>query len=126
METTTARKQENMTATEITAVEIGTRVSYQDIANPLQSGPVTVITTDKWGTRYTVELEGQESKFGPEYGLAARTTTTDLRQCGWKVERPALYMPGHGESPAETAAWERIFATAATQPASTPGNNVWD
>lgn len=37
------------------------------------------------GMQYLVVFDAVESKFGEEYGLPARKTISDCRQCGWML-----------------------------------------
>ena len=58
-------------------------------------------------------------------------TTENCADCGATLTAANAFHP-YGDCPAvrcvacENAAWDRIDAAAALQPASTPGNNVWD
>lgn len=60
-------------------VEVGTRVSYEDAANPRRVGAVTEIDESRWGTNYHVEWDEQH-RFD---GVAG--TYADLRQHGWHL-----------------------------------------
>lgn len=55
---------------------IGTRVSYEDMANPLCEGVVCDIETTKWGVRYVIAWNGYR---------AGTTSYSDLRQRGWTI-----------------------------------------
>lgn len=72
-----------MNAIEIATVATGTRVQYEDMANPLRVGVVFEIDQTPWGTQYAVRFDGGNVR---EWD-AERVTTTDLRQRGWKFER---------------------------------------
>lgn len=61
------------TAQQITT---GTRVSYEDMANPLCEGIIADIETTKWGTQFVIAWTGYR---------AGEITTSDCRQRGWKV-----------------------------------------
>lgn len=63
-------RNDNMNTTEL---RTGTRVSYEDMANPLREGTVAEILESLWGTQYRVAFDD-----GTE-------TTSDCRQRGWKV-----------------------------------------
>ena len=54
-------------------IQIGTEVSYSDMANPLRKGQVSDIVTSTWGTQYEVAFEDGTFEY------------SDLRQAGWKV-----------------------------------------
>ena len=58
------------TTTEITA---GTRVSYEDMANPYREGEVVKVIASEWITEYLVSWYGGGETF------------TDLRQHGWNL-----------------------------------------
>ena len=61
---------------ETTDIAIGTKVSYEDMANPLCEGIVADIETTRWGTQYVIAWNGHR---------AGRVSTSDLRQRGWKI-----------------------------------------
>lgn len=91
------------------AAEVGDRVAYEDMANPYQVGTVTEVLSPSC---YRVIFEAVESDFGPEFGLPARETLSDLRQCGWRFAEPwevllASSEPSASESfdPPEESLW---------------------
>ena len=55
---------------------IGTKVAYEDMANPLCEGVVADIETTRWGTHYVIAWKGHR---------AGEISTTDLRQRGWRI-----------------------------------------
>lgn len=59
-------------------VEVGTRVAYEDMANPRREGRVTAILRD--GREFEVAWDGE-----------TETVTSDLRQPGWRI---VADMPG--------------------------------
>lgn len=63
-------------------LNVGSRVSYEDMANPRQEGVVTEVLSDG---QYRVHFAAVESQFGPEFGLAENEITSDLRQHGWHL-----------------------------------------
>jgi hypothetical protein len=64
-----------MTTTEQN-LTIGTRVSYEDIANPECEGVIADIETTRWGTHYVIAWNGYRT---------GEISTSDCRQRGWKV-----------------------------------------
>ena len=70
-----------MNTTEITTVQTGTRVQYEDMSNPLRTGVVLDIESTPWGVVYGVQFDGINEHSNGE------TLTTDLRQRGWKFEQ---------------------------------------
>lgn len=65
-----------MSTEEITALKVGTRVSYEDMANPRRQGTVCDIETNRWGTQYVIAWQDGE------------VSHSDCRQHGWKVLPP--------------------------------------
>lgn len=63
-----------MTANTIATVQTGSRVSYQDMSNPLREGKVIGIEETPWGAQYGVRFDGD-----------LYIHTTDLRQQGWTL-----------------------------------------
>ena len=57
-------------------LQIGTRVAYEDIANPECEAVIADIETNRWGTQYVIAWSGYR---------AGEITTSDCRQRGWKV-----------------------------------------
>lgn len=55
---------------------IGTKVSYEDMANPRCEGVVADIETTRWGTQYVIAWNGYRT---------GEISTTDLRQRGWRI-----------------------------------------
>lgn len=56
-----------------TTIQIGTEVSYEDMANPLRKGQVSDVVSSRWGTGY--EITWEDGTF--DY--------SDLHQRGWKI-----------------------------------------
>lgn len=56
--------------------DVGTRVAYEDMANPLCEGVVCDIETTRWGTSYMIAWCGHR---------AGEISPTDLRQHGWRL-----------------------------------------
>jgi hypothetical protein len=54
-------------------IRIGSKVSYQDMANPLKRGVVCDIETTKWGTSFVIAWENDT------------ISESDCRQSGWRV-----------------------------------------
>ena len=71
-------------------VQVGDRVSYEDMANPRRVGIVAEVIDSKWGRQYVVAWEPeyqfpfQGSPSFPGAGERVTGTTSDLRQAGWK------------------------------------------
>lgn len=65
-----------MTITDPIALDVGARVSYEDMANPRCAGVIADIQTSRWGVQYVIAWCGYR---------AGEISSTDLRQCGWKV-----------------------------------------
>lgn len=59
-----------------TQIQIGTKVAYEDMANPLCEGVVADIETSRWGVQYVIAWNGYR---------AGEISSTDLRQRGWRV-----------------------------------------
>jgi hypothetical protein len=57
-------------------IQIGSRVSYEDMANPHCEGVIADIETGRCGTQYIVAWNGYR---------AGEISHTDLRQRGWTV-----------------------------------------
>jgi hypothetical protein len=55
-------------------IQVGTKVSYEDMANPRRNGKVCDVVTDQWGTQFKISWE--DGTF----------SISDLRQQGWTVQ----------------------------------------
>lgn len=58
------------------SITIGTKVAYEDMANPLCSGVVCDIETSKWGTQFVIAWNGRR---------AGEISYSDCRQAGWRI-----------------------------------------
>lgn len=70
---------------ETTKIQVGTRVSYEDMANPRRSGTIAGIT--RWGHSQGVEQVGigGQAEYRIEWDDGA-SDYSDLRQGGWRNE----------------------------------------
>jgi hypothetical protein len=66
-----------MAIIDLTALDVGARVSYEDMANPRCAGVIADIQTTRWGVQYVIAWCGYR---------AGEISATDLRQHGWRVE----------------------------------------
>lgn len=58
------------------SITIGTKVSYEDMANPRCAGVVADIEISRWGTFYVIAWNGYRS---------GDISQSDLRQNGWNI-----------------------------------------
>ena len=68
-----------------TGIQVGTKVSYEDMANPRRVGTVAAIT--RWGSCQGVEQVGVGGSV--EYRVEwdeGGSDYSDLRQRGWRIE----------------------------------------
>lgn len=83
------------------SLEVGTEVYYTgDMANAPGAGRITAIRDSEWGRQLEIALEAEPSKFGPEYGIEARTFTVS----------PSMFSPQPGRrfwTMAERREWKR-------------------
>lgn len=70
---------------ENTLIGIGTLVTYEDAANPLQLGTVIDVRRTLYGPQYEIAFHAQKSDFGDEYGLPSRVTVSSMTQHGWNL-----------------------------------------
>jgi hypothetical protein len=65
--------------------QIGDRLSYEDMANPLREGKVVDCLDSEYGREFVVAFDEVHDPVTDEIVSPARVATSDCRQHGWNL-----------------------------------------